>query len=151
MPDVHTPEVRSRNMSAIRGADTKPELLIRSGLHRRGFRYRLHSRGLPGRPDLVLPKYGAVLFVHGCFWHQHTCDTFRMPGTRQAFWKAKLGANTERDRSTELRLRSDGWRVGVIWECALRGPARLPADTVADRIAAWLRGTRPALLIEGRR
>jgi DNA mismatch endonuclease (patch repair protein) len=150
MPDVHTPEVRSRNMSAIRGADTKPELLIRSGLHRRGFRYRLHDRELPGRPDIVLPKHGAVLFVHGCFWHGHDCSLFRLPATRTEFWKAKINGNRERDRKAVRELSKQGWRVGEIWECALKGPDRLDPASLSDRCAAWLLGPGRHMMLRGK-
>jgi DNA mismatch endonuclease (patch repair protein) len=149
MPDVHSPEARSRNMSAVRGKDTKPEMLIRSELHRRGYRYRLHVRDLPGRPDLVFPKFGAALFVHGCFWHAHACNLFRLPGTRRQFWQTKLEGNLERDRRSESVLHAAGWRVGVIWECALRGPTRLPEGTVADRVESWLNSDCPKLTIGG--
>lgn len=138
MPDVHTPEVRSRNMSAIRGADTKPELLIRSGLHRRGFRFRLHRRDLPGRPDLVLPKYHAVLFVHGCFWHRHDCHLFRLPATRTEFWQSKIESNVRRDAKVRAMLNEAGWRQLVVWECALKGRARLEPNELMQRISTWL-------------
>jgi DNA mismatch endonuclease, patch repair protein len=142
MPDVHTPEVRSRNMSAIRGADTKPELLIRSGLHRRGFRFRLHRRDLPGKPDLVLSKHHAVLFVHGCFWHGHDCNLFRWPATRKEFWETKITTNRERDARVMRELTSAGWRVGEIWECALKGPDRLALAAIIDSCSEWLRGAK---------
>src|ERR1700710_434307 len=91
--DVHSPEVRSHNMSRIRGRDTKPEMLIRRGLHARGFRFRLHARDLPGRPDLVFPKRSAAVLVHGCFWHGHDCPMFHLPATRPEFWQAKINSN----------------------------------------------------------
>src|SRR5689334_13526787 len=97
MADVHTPEARSRNMRAVRDRNTKPETIVRKMLHSRGFRYRLHVRTLPGTPDLVLPKYRAVIFVHGCFWHGHDCYLFRMPTSRRDFWEAKIGSNKRRD------------------------------------------------------
>src|SRR5262245_13588963 len=97
MNDVHTPEVRSYNMSRVRGRDTRPEMLIRRGLHARGYRFRLHARELPGRPDLIFPARRAVLFVHGCFWHGHSCPMFRLPLSRQEFWAAKIEANRVRD------------------------------------------------------
>ncbi len=127
-------------MSAIRGADTKPELLIRSGLHRRGFRYRLHDRELPGRPDLVLPKYGAVLFVHGCFWHNHDCHLFKMPSTRTEFWRSKILKNVERDRKVDGLLDEAGWRKMTVWECALKGRTRLHFDNVISQVGEWLHG-----------
>ena len=106
-------------MSRIRSRDTKPELWVRSALHKAGFRFRLHRGDLPGRPDLVLPKYGAVVFVQGCFWHAHHCQKGRVPGTRSEFWKAKLETNQRRDARNVRALRAAGWRVLTIWECEL--------------------------------
>ena len=99
MPDVHDPTTRSRNMAAIRGRDTKPELQIRSGLHRLGYRFRVNRKDLPGKPDIVLSRFHAVIFVHGCFWHGHDCHLFRLPETRTEFWAAKIGASVETDPS----------------------------------------------------
>lgn len=118
MTDVHSPEVRSKNMRAIRNRDTKPELLVRKALHAAGFRYRLGGCGLPGRPDLVFPKYRTVVFVNGCFWHQHIgCKLAAMPKTNTEFWHKKLQANVHRDSEVMEKLSSLGWRVLVIWEC----------------------------------
>lgn len=119
--DIISPEQRSALMSRIRGKDTKIELEVRRGLHALGFRYRLGGAGLPGRPDIVLPKYRTVVFVHGCFWHRHDCHLFRLPKTRPEFWKTKIDANAERDRRKQAELRATGWRVETIWECQLRG------------------------------
>lgn len=138
MPDVHDRSTRSRNMAAIRGRDTKPELIIRKGLHARGYRYRLHARRLPGRPDLVLPKYHAAIFINGCFWHGHDCPLFRLPGTREDFWREKIGANMLRDQRNAAALEAAGWRIAVVWECALKGPGRMKQDTVLDELALWL-------------
>ena len=107
-------------MSRIRGTDTRPEVLVRSALHRAGFRFRLYTRCLPGRPDIVLPKYGVVIFVHGCFWHRHGCALSSEPATRRAFWQAKFDANVARDKRNARALRALGWRVLTVWECALR-------------------------------
>jgi len=139
MTDVLTPEQRKLNMSRIRGRDTKPEMLIRRGLHMRGLRYRLHDRTLPGHPDLVFPKHHAVVFIHGCFWHAHGCALSKLPSTRQDFWKTKLAGNVVRDRKAIDALQLDGWRVLVIWECALRGSGRLPHEIVLDRAADFVR------------
>jgi DNA mismatch endonuclease (patch repair protein) len=109
-------------MSRIRSKDTKPELLVRSYLHARGLRYRLHAQELPGRPDLVFPKYNVAVFIHGCFWHAHSCQKGRIPGTRAKFWKAKFDANKSRDRRNERALRRAGWRVLQAWECKLSNP-----------------------------
>lgn len=119
MADVVDRATRSRMMAGIRGRDTNPEMLVRRFLHARGFRFRLHDRRLPGRPDLVLPKWGTVVFVHGCFWHHHRCDRFVWPKSRPEFWRAKIEGNVERDRRNERKLRRDGWRVIVVWECGL--------------------------------
>lgn len=124
MVDTLTPAERSERMSRIRGTHTKPELLVRKGLHARGLRFRLHRRDLPGRPDLVLPKYRAVVFVHGCFWHAHTCQKGRIPGTRSDFWRAKFEGNRKRDARSARALREAGWRVFKVWECQLATPAR---------------------------
>lgn len=108
-------------MAGIRGKDTRPEMILRRGLHARGFRFRLHDRRLPGSPDLVFPGRRAVIFVHGCFWHGHGCHLFRLPATRQEFWRAKIEGNAARDALAEGALAADGWRVLSIWECALKG------------------------------
>jgi DNA mismatch endonuclease (patch repair protein) len=151
MTDVLTAAQRQLNMSRIRGRDTKPEMLVRQGLHARGLRYRLHDRKLPGRPDLVFPRHGAVVFVHGCFWHAHGCALSKLPATRQDFWKKKLEGNAARDRRAIDALRADGWRVLVIWECALRGPGRKIEDDVMAAVASGIRsGSRSLLEFTGR-
>ena len=137
MVDVVSPETRSRMMSGIRGKDTKPEVLARKALHARGFRYRLHVSDLPGRPDIVLPRYKAALFVHGCFWHGHDCRFFKLPRTRPEFWRLKLGRNRANDERSLALLSDAGWRTGIVWECALRGKG-VSVDAVADRLAEWL-------------
>jgi len=127
MADVHSGEIRSFNMSRIRGKDTKPEMKVRSFLHRAGFRYQLHAKKLPGRPDLVLTRYNTVVFVHGCFWHCHDdCSYFRLPKSNRKFWKDKLGQNKVRDEANEAKLKEMGWNVIVLWECELRGDNALP-------------------------
>jgi DNA mismatch endonuclease (patch repair protein) len=125
-------------MSGIRGQNTKPEILVRSLLHRQGFRFRLHVRELPGKPDIVLPRYRAAIFVHGCFWHGHDCPLYRLPGTRPDFWQDKINRNRASDRRARDALLAAGWRVAVVWECALRGSA---ADIghVSQHLAGWLR------------
>lgn len=119
MVDTLSPSERSERMSRIRGKDTKPELLVRKFLHSEGFRFRLHRKDLPGKPDLVLPKYAAVVFVQGCFWHAHKCQKGRIPGSRGDFWKSKLEANAKRDVRNIRKLRSLGWHVFNVWECEL--------------------------------
>lgn len=135
MVDLVTPEVRSRMMSGIRSKDTKPEWIVRRALHARGFRYRLHARDLPGHPDIVLPKHRAVIFVHGCFWHGHDCPLFRWPKTRPEFWLDKIGRNQANDKKHQAALQSLGWRVAIVWECALR--SRLD---VGAMLAEWIGG-----------
>lgn len=138
MSDVLTPAQRQLNMSRIKGKDTKPEMMIRRGLHARGLRYRLHARSLPGRPDLVFRKYNTVVFVHGCFWHAHGCALSKLPATRQDFWRTKLAANVARDRKATEALLANGWRVLVIWECAIRGPRRRQETAVLDCAATFI-------------
>ena len=128
MSDVHTPEQRSRNMSAIKGKNTKPELRVRSALHAMGYRFRLHRKDLPGKPDIVLAKHHIALFVHGCFWHCHDCRWGSVvPTTRPEFWAAKRGGNVDRDRVKQVALREKGWNVATIWECETRNEAELYA------------------------
>lgn len=131
MTDVHSPGIRSKNMRAIRAADTKPELLIRKGLHAAGLRYRLGGNGLPGRPDIVLPKYKTVIFVHGCFWHGHDCKFFKVPQTRSDFWVQKIDANKARDQSSTSKLLELGWNVIIIWECITRKVRKEPSSIIS--------------------
>jgi DNA mismatch endonuclease (patch repair protein) len=149
MADTVTPHVRSRMMAGIRAKDTKPEMLIRRGLHAHGFRFRLHDRKLPGCPDLVLPKFRAVIFVHGCFWHGHDCHLFRWPSTRQEWWREKITRNRAVDSRSETALAQSGWRIGVVWECALKGRTRLPFMDVLEACISWLRSDMPQLEIRG--
>ncbi|WP_375791347.1 very short patch repair endonuclease [Bradyrhizobium sp. vgs-9] len=130
-------------MSGIRGKNTKPEILLRKLLHNRGFRYRLHT-GLPGKPDLVFPKYDAVIFVHGCFWHRHECHIFKWPSTRPEFWRTKIEGNALRDRRNAAALEEKGWRVGIVWECSLRSRDQA---RIADRCARWLKSSSKHLEI----
>ena len=135
MTDVHTKEQRSRNMSAIRGKNTKPEMRVRSLLHSLGFRFRLHRKDLPGKPDIVLPKYRTAIFVHGCFWHCHDCPYGRViPATQREFWAAKRRANVERDARKRSELERDGWKVFVIWECQIKQDKYLLKSLVSDLI-----------------
>jgi DNA mismatch endonuclease (patch repair protein) len=132
LADVVDPITRSRMMSGIRNRDTRPEIVVRHGLHRRGLRFRLHVRKLPGCPDLVFPKYGAVVTINGCFWHKHSCSLFRWPATRSAFWKDKLQKNFDRDQRNQVALSRLGWRVMVVWECALKNKSREEIEEVLD-------------------
>lgn len=136
-------------MSGIRGKNTKPELLIRRGLHARGFRYRLHAKNLPGRPDLVFPSYRAVIFVNGCFWHGHQCPIFKWPSSREDFWHTKILGNQERDRRNTEQLLHAGWRILIIWECAMKGPQRQDANSIVNQAASWLRSDSEFTEIRG--
>ena len=121
MADIVDPETRSRMMSGIRGKDTKPELALRRALHARGFRYRSHDKRLPGKPDLILPRFRAAIFVHGCFWHRHKgCKYATTPATRPEFWQSKFRENVERDQRNIDALLALGWRAAVVWECEIR-------------------------------
>ena len=137
MSDIVDQQTRSRMMSSIQGKNTRPEMLLRRALHRMGFRYRLYAKRLPGKPDLVFPKYKAVIFVHGCFWHRHPgCKYTTNPATRPEFWQTKFQDTVERDRATVDRLSTQGWRAGVVWACALR---RNQESEVAELMAEWLK------------
>jgi len=126
MTDALSKEKRSWLMSRIKGRDTKPEILVRSVVHRMGFRFRVHRRDLPGTPDIVLPRHGKIILVHGCFWHGHKrCPRSRRPGTHKRFWNKKLDANIERDERVRRKLRRMGWRILVVWECETRKPEKL--------------------------
>jgi DNA mismatch endonuclease, patch repair protein len=134
--DIVDSKTRSRMMSRIRGRDTIPELRLRKALHKLGYRYRLNARELPGRPDLVFPKFRAVVLIHGCFWHRHSgCRFATTPASNVAFWQQKFDKNLSRDACVLEELRTRGWRVGVVWECALEGPA---AAASVDSVAKWL-------------
>ena len=138
MTDTVDKATRSRMMARIGSKNTLPELVLRRALHARGLRYRLHHRGLPGTPDLVFRRFRAVCFVHGCFWHRHAgCPYATSPATRPEFWQAKFDSNVERDRRNRLSLLEAGWRVAIVWECALRNDAVGTALT----LDAWLRGS----------
>jgi DNA mismatch endonuclease (patch repair protein) len=139
MGDVHSPEKRSKNMRAIRGKNTSPELILRKLLFARGLRFRLHVKALPGNPDIVLSKYRVAIFVHGCFWHGHNCYLFKLPASRREFWRTKISQNQQRDLLATNALLREGWRVLYVWECALRGRLRWSAEELGDRIAIWIR------------
>ena len=125
MADVHDKETRSRNMAAIKSKNTKPEILVRKFLHKHGFRYRLHVKDLPGKPDIVLPKYKTVIFVHGCFWHGHEgCKYYVVPKTRTEWWLNKINGNISNDKKAYEALKAEGWNVIEVWECELK-PAQL--------------------------
>lgn len=137
-------------MSRVRGKDTKPEMIIRSGLHRRGFRFRLHDKRLPGKPDLVFRGRNAVVFVHGCFWHGHDCHLFKWPATRKEWWRNKIEGNQARDRKVAAELEQTGWRLAEVWECALKGRQKRSIDDVISELAIWLSGEDCKLVIRGK-
>lgn len=137
MADVHTPETRSFNMSRIRSKDTKPEMLVRRFLFSHGFRYRLHDKSLSGKPDIVLAKYKTVIFIHGCFWHGHEgCRYFVVPKTRTEWWLNKISKNIAKDAASGSVLHEAGWKVLILWECALRKGA---ADSTLSLLLKELR------------
>lgn len=123
-------------MSTIRAKNTSPERIVRSILHKAGFRYRLHSKNLPGTPDLVLSRYRVAIFVHGCFWHAHSCRFFRMPSSNREFWEKKISANRDRDTKIMKKLLGAGWRVFIVWECALRGKRNF--SDIGNQLISWI-------------
>ncbi len=146
MTDIVNQETRSRMMAGIRGKDTKPETTLRKALHARGLRYRIHAGDVYGRPDLVFPKFRAVVFVHGCFWHRHVgCRYATTPATRADFWMKKFTENTQRDKEVRHHLASNGWRVATVWECALRKADLVPA--AAETVIQWLNSEESLLEI----
>ena len=138
MTDVVSPKKRSEMMSGIQGKDTQPEILIRKALHKKGFRYKVHDKTLPGKPDLVFPKYGAVIQINGCFWHAHDCHLFKWPSTRPDFWKNKILGNKARDELTLKELEILGWRVLIVWECAVKGKYKRSTKDILYQISTWL-------------
>ncbi|MCC5930320.1 MAG: DNA mismatch endonuclease Vsr [Cyclobacteriaceae bacterium] len=136
MADVHKPEVRSHNMRQIKGKNTKPETLVRKFLHANGFRYRLHVKELPGKPDIVLPKYNTIIMVHGCFWHGHEgCKYFVIPKTRTQWWVDKINRTREKDLECTLELQQRGWKMLTVWECELKPDQRnKKLDFISKRI-----------------
>nr|WP_174505646.1 DNA mismatch endonuclease Vsr [Acinetobacter sp. Marseille-Q1620] len=148
MTDIVDSITRSRMMSNIKGKNTKPEILIRCLLHRHGFRFRIHRKDLPGKPDIVLPKYNAIIFIHGCFWHGHqNCRLFKLPTSRTEFWEVKISKNRENDLKVKGLLLNSGWRICTIWECAIR---RSKKDPIAfmDILTTWLSGSELLLEID---
>ena len=139
MVDIVTREKRSLMMAGIRAKDTRPEMIVRRLLHKAGFRFRLHAKKLPGRPDLVLKRWQAVIHVHGCYWHGHNCHFFRLPGTDTESWRKKFDTNRRRDAAVAAQLDQLGWRQLNVWECALDGRTRLPEPALVEALCTWLR------------
>ena len=137
-------------MAAVRSKNTGPEVEVRKALHRRGFRYRIHVAQLPGKPDIVLPKYKAVILVHGCFWHGHNCSMYHLPRTRTEFWSEKVEKNRRRDEKVRRGLCAEGWRCLILWECALRGPEKHGFDALIDEVVSWLRSGLSSMELRGR-
>ncbi len=139
MTDVHSPDIRSKNMRAIRSKDTAPELIVRRALHASGLRYSLHCKNLPGTPDLVFRKYRSAVFIHGCFWHGHGgCRYFKLPQSRPEFWREKITRNTANDAAAIAALVSAGWRVAVVWECSLKQKKPDEMRGLVSRIFNWI-------------
>jgi DNA mismatch endonuclease, patch repair protein len=136
--DTVDSQTRSKIMASVGQKDTGAEILLRTALHRVGLRYRLHDRALPGSPDLVLPRFRAVVFVHGCYWHRHGCYRSTVPKSRREFWTDKFDANRLRDERSVNSLLEKGWRVLTVWECALKGKTALSAAIVAEAVKVWL-------------
>lgn len=148
MADVHDKATRSKNMRAIATRDTAIEKRVASLLERLGLTFRVQDAALPGRPDFVLDEYRAVIFTHGCFWHHHECYLFKVPATRTEFWLEKIGKNVVRDNRDSALLREQGWRVLIVWECALRGRLKLTDDALGERVEEWICGGGDAAQID---
>lgn len=149
MADIVSKSKRSIMMSGIRSKDTRIEVGLRKALFARGVRYRKNVQSLPGKPDIVISKYSAAVFVHGCFWHMHDCGLFKIPATRGEFWESKIAGNRKRDEKNKEALFFLGWRVAVVWECALRGRKEEEIDSVAKTVIAWLASKNRYLEISG--
>lgn len=151
MTDVHSKKIRSKNMAAIKSKNTKPELIIRKALFAKGFRYKLHDKKLPGKPDLVFPKYHAVIFIHGCFWHRHkNCHLFKWPKSRKDFWKKKINRNVEVDKQNYIKLKQQEWYILTVWECAIKGKSKLSFDKLVNDICIWLESGVKDKVIKGK-
>lgn len=147
MADIVSKEKRSIMMSGIRAKNTKPELIIRKGLFAIGLRYKLHDQKLPGKPDLVFPKYRTVLFINGCFWHGHNCTLFKRPSTNSEFWDTKIRRNKDNDAKNIALLAADGWKVVTLWECAIRRKNERDIAAVLDSLAAQIIDVSTAKII----
>lgn len=142
MTDVHSPVVRSKNMRAIRSKNTRPEIVVRQLLHASGFRYRLNVSNLPSKPDIMFPKYKAVIQVNGCFWHGHNCKFFKLPATRPSFWQDKINKNRANDNKSSQSLNNLGWRVATVWECVVRSKQKTDLDQLRVILIEWLQSPK---------
>jgi DNA mismatch endonuclease (patch repair protein) len=148
--DIVSKSKRSSMMSGIKNKDTKGELLIRKSLHALGFRYQLHRKDIPGRPDLTFPKFQAVIFINGCFWHAHNCHLFKWPSSRSDFWQEKITSNKIRDEKNHAKCTELGWKILVIWECSLKGKTKRSFNEVINTVQNWLLYDPQNAEIEGR-
>ncbi len=151
MVDIVDKKTRSLMMKGIRSKNTNPELIIRKMLHSHGFRFRLHPNHLPGKPDLILPKYHIAIFINGCFWHGHSCNLFKWPKTNAEFWKNKITKNKTRDLKNVRNLVSQEWRVLRIWECSLKGTTNIGYERIFEKFYAWLESESVTKQIRGKR
>ncbi len=149
MADVFDPIKRRSIMASIRAKDTQPEMRVRKALHRKGYRYRVHVKDLPGCPDLVLRKYNAAIFINGCFWHGHDCHLFRMPSSNIDYWETKISNNRNRDQLNRKLLLELDWRVLTVWECSLKGKEKMQLDSLIISIEDWLKGSSQSAEIRG--
>lgn len=152
MTDIVSPAKRSQMMAGIRGKDTKPEIEIRKQLFALGYRYRLHDSKLPGKPDLILPRFNAVIFFNGCFWHVHDCELFKWPSSHAKFWKKKFSRNKEKDHENNEALKKLGWRILTIWECSYRSSGKKDwskIKVIAGMVEEWLASTNKTGEIKG--
>lgn len=147
--DIVSSIKRSEMMAGIRNKNTRPEMQVRKGLHALGFRYRIHAKDLPGKPDIVLPKYKTVIFVHGCFWHGHNCHLFKMPQTKTAFWSEKISKNRLNDDLAIARLQQLGWSIILVWECSLKGREKLDLETFLNLLTLQIRSPKSIQEIYG--
>ncbi|PHI18011.1 very short patch repair endonuclease [Lewinellaceae bacterium SD302] len=149
MADIVSRKKRSKMMANIKGQNTKPEILIRKSLFKLGYRYTLHNRKLPSKPDIYLAKYQVVILVNGCFWHVHDCHLFKLPKTRTEFWQEKLSKNISRDLLNFDKLRKLGFRVAIVWECSLKGKFKLELEDIVNRLDDFIKSDEETICITG--
>lgn len=152
MADIVDQATRSRMMSGISSKNTKAEVEIRKKLFSLGYRYRIHDSKLPGKPDIIMARFKAVIFIHGCFWHAHNCVLFKLPSTRRAFWKNKLKRNSQKDTENNKELKKMGWRIMTVWECSFRGAGKKreeQIDIIANKIVNWVHSSKRQIEIKG--